>query len=379
MFTFDPFKTSLAPTRQSIIRHHRLAAVAMAALLASGCSVLQEDKIDYKSAKQGNALEIPPDLTQLSRDSRFQVPGGTVTASGYQSTQPSAGSGDTAVAKVGDVRIERAGSQRWLVIDRPADQLWTPIKDFWIENGFVLKLDQEAIGVMETDWAENRAKIPQDFIRSALGKVFDSLYSTAERDKFRTRLERNAAGGTEVYISHRGMEEVYTDSRKDQTVWQPRAADPELEAEFLRRLMLKLGASDVQARAAMASAPAPAGAKIVTVDNHQAVELADDFDRAWRRVGLSLDRSGFTVEDRDRSKGVYFVRYLAAGATDVAKPGFFSRLFGAGEAQVNPAQYQVQVRTSGATTLVSILNAKGQPDNSADAQRITQLLANDLK
>ena len=129
----------------------------------------------------------------------------------------------------------------------------------------------------------------------------------------------------------------------------------------------------------MASAPAPAGAKIVTVDNHQAVELADDFDRAWRRVGLSLDRSGFTVEDRDRSKGDYFVRYLAAGATDVAKPGFFSRLFGAGEAQVNPAQYQVQVRTSGATTLVSILNAKGQPDNSADAQRITQLLANDLK
>jgi len=155
------------------------------------------------------------------------------------------------------VRIERAGNQRWLVVNRPADQLWGPVRDFWQENGFLLTLDQQNLGIMETDWAENRAKIPQDFIRNTLGRVFDSLYSTAERDRFRTRLERSASGSTEIYISHRGMQEVFIDnSQKEQTVWRPRPADPELEAEFLRRLMVRLGVSQEQSKALVATGTA---------------------------------------------------------------------------------------------------------------------------
>jgi outer membrane protein assembly factor BamC len=359
----------------------RIGVVALAAVLATGCSVLQEDKIDYKSARQGNTLDVPPDLTQLSRDTRYQVPGAVVTASGYQTAQPVTGSGasDTAANKVGDVRIERAGNLRWLVIDRPADKVWTPIKDFWQENGFVLTLSQENLGVMETDWAENRAKLPQDLIRATLGKVFDSLYSTGERDKFRTRLERNAAGGTEIYISHRGMVEVYTDARKDQTVWQPRPADVELETEFLRRLMIKLGVNEAQAKAVVAAAPTQTTTRVTTVNNLPVLQMEDDFDRAWRRVGLSLDRTGFTVEDRDRTQGMYFVRYVPLASTDGTKPGFFGRLFGGSEPQAKPAQYRIAVRSSGTTTIVSVLNAQGQPDGSADAQRIVQLLANDIK
>jgi len=359
----------------------RLGVVTLAAVLATGCSVLQEDKIDYKSARQGNTLDVPPDLTQLSRDARYQVPGSVVTASGYQTAQPAVATGasDTAVSKVGDVRIERAGNLRWLVIDRPANKVWAPVKDFWQENGFVLTLSQENLGVMETDWAENRAKLPQDVIRSTLGKVFDSLYSTGERDKFRTRLERNAAGGTEVYISHRGMIEVYTDARKDQTVWQPRPADVELETEFLRRLMIKLGVDEAQAKAVVAATPTQTTSRVTTVNNLPVLQLEDDFDRAWRRVGLSLDRTGFTVEDRDRTQGMYFVRYVPLATTDGTKPGFFGRLFGSSEPQAKPAQYRIAVRSSGTTTTVSVLNAQGQPDGSADAQRIVQLLANDIK
>jgi outer membrane protein assembly factor BamC len=365
----------------------RLGAVALAAWLVAGCSVLQEDTIDYKSARQGSTLEVPPDLTQLSRDARFQVPGSTVTASGYQ-TPPAAGGpvasvagagGQTAINQLGDVRIERAGNLRWLVVDRPADRLWAPLKDFWKESGFVLTLDQENLGVMETDWAENRAKLPQDFIRSTIGRVFDGLYSTGERDRFRTRLERNAAGGTEIYISHRGLVEVYSDARKEQTVWQPRPADAELENEFLRRVMVKLGASEAQAKAAVAAAPAQTSARVITVNNPPTLQLDDDFDRAWRRVGLALDRTGFTVEDRNRSEGVYFVRYVPQANEPAAKPGFFGRLFSSSPAPATPAQYRIAVRSSGASTSVSVLNAQGQPDTSADAQRIVQLLADDLK
>ncbi|MDZ4102430.1 MAG: outer membrane protein assembly factor BamC [Hydrogenophaga sp.] len=357
----------------------RLGLVAAAALIASGCSMLQEDKIDYKSAQRGSTLDVPPDLTQLSRDSRYNVPGTTVTASGYQAAQPAqATAATTATATVGDVRIERAGNQRWLVVNRPADKLWSPVRDFWQENGFLLDIDQETLGIMETDWAENRAKLPQDFIRSTIGKVFENLYSTGERDRFRTRLERTANGGTEVYISHRGMVEVYSSTNKDQTVWQPRPADVELETEFLRRLMVKLGVTEAQAQAVTATAPVQAAAKVVTVNNAPVVQFEDNFDRAWRRVGLSLDRTGFTVEDRDRSKGIYFVRYVEP-VTNATEPGFFSKLFGGSKKEAATERYQVVVRSAGTATTVSVLGAQGQADGSANARRITQLLADDLK
>ncbi|MDP3887317.1 outer membrane protein assembly factor BamC [Hydrogenophaga sp.] len=357
----------------------RISVIAVAALLASGCTILQEDKIDYKSAQRGSTLEVPPDLTQLSRDSRYNVPGAAVTASGQQAAQAAVPPGTTAVSSVGDVRIERAGNQRWLVVNRPAEQLWTPVTDFWKENGFLLELDQEKLGIMETDWAENRAKIPQDFIRSTIGRVFENLYSTGERDKFRTRLERNAAGGTEIFISHRGMAEVYTSSQKDQTVWQPRPTDPELETEFLRRLMVKLGVSEAQAQAIAAATPAQAAAKVTMLGQQPVVQLDDDFDRAWRRVGLTLDRTGFTVEDRDRTQGVYFVRYVPTTAADARKPGFFGRLFSSSASQATPVKYRVKVQSSGNSSTVSVLNEQGQPEASATAQRIVQLLADDLK
>lgn len=359
----------------------RLGLITVAALLATGCSVLQEEKIDYRSARQVSTLDVPPDLTQLSQESRYQVPGSVVTASGYQTAQPAAANSDnTAASRVGDVRIERAGDQRWLVVDRPADKLWVPVKDFWQDNGFTLSTEQQSLGIMETEWNENRAKLPQDIIRRTIGKVFENLYSTSERDKFRTRIERNAAGGTEIFISHRGMEEVYSDNRKEQTIWQPRKSDPELENEFLRRLMLKLGASEAQAQAAIATAPVAAqtAARVVTADNQTSIELNDGFDRAWRRVGLSLDRSGFTVEDRDRSQGLYFVRFVAE-ASPTGEPGFFGRLFGAGKPASAPAKYRIQVRSTGDnTTTVAVQDVNGQPDTSPTAQRIAQLLAQDL-
>ncbi len=355
-----------------------LLALAFAASL-SACSFMEGEKIDYKSATKGVTLDVPPDLTQLARDSRYQVAGGPVTASSYQVGQV-ASSMPVAATAMGDVRIERAGTQRWLVVNRPADQLWGPIRDFWQENGFLLAQDQAALGIMETDWAENRAKIPQDFIRNTLGKLIDSVYSTSERDKFRTRLERSASGGTEIYISHRGMIEVYNNAQKDQTVWQPRPADPELEAEFLRRLMVKLGVPQEQSKALLASGTTKPTSRIATLGSQPVVVIDEGFDRAWRRVGLALDRTGFTVEDRDRTQGTYFVRYVAPNA-DKKEQGFFGRLLNFGSSDKgNPTlKYRINLKAEGEKTTVSVLNDKGVPETSADAQRIVQVIADDLK
>ena len=352
------------------------------ALALSACSVLESDKIDYKSAKKGATLEVPPDLSQLSADTRYTVPGGAASAVAFEAGQKAKPVGpNTAPSTIGDVRIERDGNQRWLVIDRPAEKLWDPVRDFWLESGFVFTTDNSELGILETDWAENRAKIPQDIIRSSIGKLFDGLYSTGERDKFRTRLERNAKGGTNLFVSHRGMVEVYSSQQKDATMWQPRPVDPELEAEFLRRLMVKLGVSEEQSKAAAASAqaaPLAATAKVTNVNGVPAIQMDESFDRAWRRVGLSLDRTGFTVEDRNRTEGVYYVRYVAPNANK-KEQGFFSKLFSGSPDAVPPLKYRVTVRSEGSQSTVSVLNATGAPEASANAERILRVLADDMK
>ncbi|CAN5920622.1 outer membrane protein assembly factor BamC [soil metagenome] len=355
----------------------RFALLALVASLAA-CSALEGDKIDYKSAGKAPSLAVPPDLSQLSRENRYAVPGGAVSANSYQTGLANAPGLPTAVNAIGDVRMERSGTQRWIVVNRTPEQLWDPVKDFWQESGFLLTTEQRNVGIMETDWAENRAKLPQDIIRGTLGKLVDSVYSTGELDRFRTRLERTP-NGTEIFVAHRGMVEVYNNQRQDQTVWQPRPVDPELETEFLRRLMVKLGVSQEQSKALAATAAPAQTARIVSVAGQPTVQINEGFDRAWRRVGLALDRTGFTVEDRDRSAGIYFVRYVPPNANK--EPGFFAKIitFGqAGKADA-PLKFRIMVKSQGEASTVSVMNDAGAPETSANAQRIVQVIADDLK
>ena len=73
----------------------------------------------------------------------------------------------------------RACGQPALVVvgGTPGRNLWPQIGDFWLELGFILNIDSPEIGVMETDWAEDRAKIPQ-VSPPSIGKVLDGLFST---------------------------------------------------------------------------------------------------------------------------------------------------------------------------------------------------------
>jgi len=252
------------------------------------------------------------------------------------------------------------------------------VRDFWKESGFTLLRDEQAIGVMETEWAENRAKLPQDFIRRNLGKVLDGLYSTGERDKFRIRLDRTESNHTELYVVHRGMIEVYSDKLARSTVWQPRANDPELEKEFLRRIMLRLAPITADNTKAFEGGVAKSSSQLISLDGKPAVTFNQGFDVAWRRVGVLLDRNGFTVEDRDRKQGIYFVRYV--DTPDEAEEGFFSKLFSSSKNSTGPQQYRLKIISpNNASSTITILNASGQPDASATAQKIAQLLVKELQ
>jgi len=285
--------------------------------------------------------------------------------------------GVTAPEKMADVRVERSGSQRWLVVQRPADKVWPIVREFWLENGFTYSSEQPTIGLLETEWAENRAKLPQDFLRRTLGKVLDSLYSTGERDKYRTRVESISADSTEISISHRGMVEDYRDSTKISTVWQPRPSDPSLEAEFLRRLMVKLGSTAEQASQAVDAPQAPPATLVSTGDKQQAILYVESFEVAWRRVGVALDRTGFTVEDRDRNQGLYFVRYVEK--PDADKQSFLNRLFSRSSDSAGPVRYRIRLAREGSGSRITVLNSNGEPDSSPSSQSILKLLIDELK
>ena len=357
-------------------------AVCAATLLMGGCSSIDGlfggSKVDYRTQAAKTApLEVPPDLTQLAREGRFRATADTVSASGMQS-RAAAVATTTQVAPnaVGDIRLERQGNQRWLSVPLPPEQVWPVVKAFWAERGFALEVENAQTGVLETAWTENRTKIPEDFIRRTIGRVFDALYSTGERDRYRTRLERTASG-TEVYISHRAMEEVYTSAQKDNTTWRAKPADPQAEAEILSALMVRLGTKEDVARVAMVKAttstapsrPAAAAVGAAAPVGATSLVVDDDFDRAWRRVGLALDRSGFSVEDRDRAAGLFFVRYVDPALAGKEEPGFLSRWFG--KAEPAPVQrLRVQLKAEGGKTTVTVQNSQGAPETGAAARRI---------
>lgn len=358
----------------------------MITLAASGCGMIQSKKIDYKSAGKLPTLEVPPDLTAPTADNRYAIPdtegSGSATLSSYSQERKATPSGAQTLLPAQDtVRIERAGTQRWLVVQAPPQQVWPVIKDFWQETGFIVNLESPETGVIETDWAENRAKIPQDVIRRTLGKVIDGLYSTAERDKFRTRIEASGAG-TEIYVSHRGMIEVYATEGKDRTVWQPRPADPELEAEMLRRLMLRFGVEQGRAETLLARQQTPEQARILREAGMPVLEMDENFDRAWRRVGLALDRVGFAVEDRDRSRGMYFVRYIDPGIDNASKrdDGVLAKLaFWRGKKEQTSPQLQIVVSEAGDKSRVNVSGVEGKSADVNTQNRIINLLHKELK
>ncbi|GJL74258.1 MAG TPA: outer membrane protein assembly factor BamC [Nitrosomonas sp.] len=368
--------------------------IMMFLMAVSGCTLFPEQKqIDYKSAGKLPPLDVPPDLIAPTTDERYSIPdtasGGTTfsTYNNERGIQPGTGTSSLLPISIQDVHIERAGTQRWLVVPQPPEVVWPVIKEFWQELGFLIKLEIPEAGIMETDWAENRAKIPQDFIRSILSTVLDSIYSTAERDKFRTRLERTEMGTTEVYISHRGMDEVLETGGANRTIWQPRPADPDLEAEMLSRLMMRFGVEEERARFELAANSGSVQERAyIDRESGDTLVVNEAFDRSWRRVGLALDRIGFTVEDRNRIDGIYFVRYVNPD-TDSQKKGDDEGILSGimfwrnkDNADAKAARYHILVKETGtSTSKVSILNEDNTPVSQTVANGILKLLHEQLK
>ena len=360
-----------------------LLVACTVALLSSCSSVFNSDKINYKSqaSAQPVTLDIPPDLTQLSKDTRYRIPGEQVSANAMGLNTPVNSTPTVGATKISDISISRLGTQRWLLVQRAPDDVWPAVKQFWLDSGFVFVKEDDKMGLLETDWAENKAITPQDLFGKTLKSFLGSVMSTGIKDKFITRLEAVDNKQVEIFISHRSVEDVGPTSTNPMSSFKTRAPDPELENEFLKRLMLRLGAPEKQAAEVTKplDAPVVAKASLDKQDKISKITYQEGFDTAWRRVGLALDRSGFTVEDRDRKAGLYFVRFVDR-PNDGKEPGFFSRLFSSSTKDEGPKRYRLKLEAQSETkTVIVIQNSSGDTDASNAGAKIAQLLLEELK
>lgn len=372
-------------TNDPSLKAVRSACLIVLVTLIAGCSstpsiVIQDKKYEYRRAEQIEPLEVPPDLTSAGLDERLAVPDvaprDSATFSAY-SRERAGTPGGAVMVEVEGVRVERAGDQRWLVINASPERVWDATRRFWKHSGFLIKREDARLGILETEWHENRAAIPAGFIRGALGKVIGPLFSATVRDRFRVRLEPGEAGATELFLTHQGLEE-----KKETTgrVWRQRPADPELEAEMLYRMMIFWGIDQGVARAQVDDAvPQPERASLAEADGGSALLVHDGFARAWRRVGVALDRIGFAVEDRDRSRGLYLVRYHDVDAGG-EKQGILARLaFWKRSDDALRALYSVMLLEGGDRTRIVVGDESGALIDNSTVRRILELLHEELR
>ncbi len=376
----------------------RVATLLAAALAGAGCSL--QETIDemmpqpkFETARKLPPLSVPPGLSDKQIADQYQVPDGGHSARAWeQGNRAGTGAGDEVLPIQNDVRVERNGDKRWLVVNARPAQVWPKVRDFWTENGFLLNVEDPTIGILETDWAENRADIPKGVVERLISKISDRVYSAATRDKFRTRLERGAQPDTtEVYVSHRGAQEISDVQNSDTSKlggeaanykWAPRPADPELEAFMLNRMMQYFGVSAQVASERIAdTGEAPPRAHLVEDDTGAMIlALREDFSRAWQRTGLALDRIGFTVEDRDRSKGLYFVRYVDPATEGIEDDSFLGKLkFWDDDEKPKDTEYLISLASTENVTQVSVLDKTTQRSRTKTAVRILSLLHDELK
>ncbi|MCY4284021.1 MAG: outer membrane protein assembly factor BamC [Thiotrichales bacterium] len=370
--------------------------VVAGALLVGGCSGTTEgsgSEATYKSSRSAPPLEIPPDLSSGAVRDTLPIPGVDATYSQYASgeVRPGTRAAQAVLPAVDSARIERSGDERWLVVAMKPEELWPRLRDFWVDQGFVLETENPEIGLMETEWAARHTPLPAGAIKRLLLQATDALYGVTFRDRYRTRIERGTdSDATEIYISHRGAEqtvvgdETPTAQREGlgERVWLPRPGDSGLEALMLSRLMIFLGVDEERAESIVAAGDPPVPrARLVREDGGAtALVLDEGFSQAWRRAGLALDRAGFAVEDRDRSRGLFFVRYSGVG-DDREDEGWLSRLkFWKSDEEEDVGAYLVRVQGDAAdTSRIVIVDETGTTDGSPAASRILTVLQEQLR
>ena len=365
-------------------KYFSLLCLFLLGQLLYGCGAIEEKrKIDYKSSGAGSRIEplqIPPELGAIDASDQYVIPGSdSTTFSKYAASR----GGDVALTKtqllpdVPGVEIGREGTYRWLVVQKPAEDIWPVISEFWLNQGFLIQQQSPETGIIETDWAEDVSQVDLGAVRSFIKKWLPGAYTNPERDRFITRIERVSDTETQIFVAHEGMAEISRrEGREWDVFWQARPRDPNIEAKMLYRMMIFLGIPENEAADRGLSVESQAMATLLPIDAEEGVfglALSYPFETSWNRINVVLLNIGASVESQDKDSGIFYVRYRdPAGKKE--KKGLEKLKFWEDEEQVETLTYQIVVTGDEQGSIVRVLDETGAELTSDTAKRILSVL-----
>jgi outer membrane protein assembly factor BamC len=357
----------------------KMIVVSSLLFLSAGCSTVDglmdttSSNVNYKNNNSIKTLEFPPDLTAPKFDAAFTLPSsGRVSAStiANRGADRYSGSDINVLPSATNMRLSGSGNVRWLDVDASANILWPKIRDFWRSLGVNVVKDEPRIGIMLTEWAENKAGLPKDWLRQALGSILQGTFDAGTRDQYRLRIERPEANKTRIYLTHKGSEKVVTEAGVG---WELRPPKHELEAEMLNRLHAFLQGDEYNATKNTKKSDASQTTSLVTLiteDGSPILQVHESYQRAWVRTSIMLQRMGLNVLSRKQSQGIYGVVYNGDEAVENTG-SFFSRLFqGKKTFLTKGEEYQIHIRNAGRLAEVRAMDDEGKPLSVAQSQKI---------
>jgi len=341
--------------------------------LSTGCSTVDSvmdttNAINYKKSNSVKTLEFPPDLTAPEFDRAFTLPASGGVSASVVNQQRSNGYSNgysngslTVLPSVTTMRIGGSDGTRWLDVDASANNLWPQIRDFWRSLGIDVVKDEPRIGIMLTEWAENRAGLPKDWLRQALGNILQGIFDAGTRDQYRVRVEKLAADKTRIYLTHKGSEKIITETGVG---WELRPPKRELEAEMLNRLHAFLQGDKYSATKNINESDAAQTMSLVTLvteDGRPILQIHERYNKAWARTSVMLERMGLSVESRKQAQGIYGVVYNGDEKGENTG-GFLARFFqGKRTFLTKGSVYQVHIRDAGRLVELKVMDEDGIP------------------
>lgn len=381
--------------KQSAKLHYRAPRTALAlaiGLAIAGCSTSgdRQSGPEYEMSRQMDNLEVPPDLIAPGSDRAYRIPdapGERVSAREMQQDSAArqqqrqtrtadaaapVGSDARVLPESAEVELMREGNVRWLSVETPPEELWDRLTAFWDSQNLRLERNEPQVGIMETEWAEDRAGIPLRGTQNIFARALGNVYDANTRDKYRLRVERDN-GRSAIYIAHRGASE---EPEGETWRWAMRPSDPELEAEMLNRLRVFLVTGEMPeggTRVAETVGDRPTELHQAEHEGQPVLVTGGEMERLWSQMGTYLDRAGLLVDEQDRNTRTFEVTYRPDMVGEGERGGFFSRIFGRGGDRRENERYQVRLSETGDGNLrIAARDIDGEPLSRRDAEFVLE-------
>jgi len=331
---------------------------------------LGEVKINYYSDKSVTSLEIPPDLTTPSYQNSFRLSEyANVDENTVNLTNKNINENEGEVLpEITDIKVIKSGTRKWLLVEKDSETVWNLSKDFLKQSGFAIKKSNKKIGIMETDYLENKPVIPGQslgLIRSFFANTIDNVsYTLPSVDSYRLRVEPVDKKNTQVYLTLSSMREVVQGSGKtESTIWESKERDVGLETEMLYKLMVYLGSDSAKAKERILSAKENRKVKVTVlegINGYSKMVFNLNFIETWDNLAWAIDQLNLELEDRDIKEKSFYLR--AANPKDL---GIMSALFG-DEPLKNTIQLSVNSLTENTTEVYFNNISEKNPSETKD-------------